>query len=125
MTPDTLQIAMLRRLTAEPTAEMFSDADLAAALERRPLDDGRGGCAGGGFDLYAAAADLWEQKAAVLAQDYDFAADGADYQRSQAHEHALNMARLFRARREPRSIFQPADMGRRGARLGEAGPCAL
>lgn len=119
MTPDALQIALLRRLAAEPTAETFSDADLSAALERRPLDDGCAACADAvsgagepcGFDLYAAAADVWEQKAAALAQDYDFAADGADFRRSQAHAHALSMARLFRARRAPRSIFQTADRG--------------
>ena len=131
MTPDALTVAMLRRLAAEPTAETFSDADLAAILERRTLDDGRGCCGaagagdgtdgagtdgagtGGaaGFDLYAAAADVWEQKAAALAQDFDFTADGADFRRSQAHAHALSMARLFRARRAPRSIFQTADRG--------------
>lgn len=134
MTPDALTVAMLRRLAAEPTAETFSDADLAAILMRRPLDDERGCCGAAdsaagsgaaGFDLYAAAADVWEQKAAALAQDFDFTADGADFRRSQAHAHALSMARLLRARRAPRSIFQTADMGLRGGSDAERGaqPC--
>ena len=128
MTPDAMQIAALRRFAAEPTAETYSDADLTDILMRRALDaqDGeRGDAAGaGGYDLYAAAADVWEQKAAALAQDYDFAADGADYKRSQAHAHALGMARLFRARRASGSIFQTAEMGRRGALCREDEPCA-
>ena len=120
MTPDAMQIAALRRFAAEPTAETYSDADLTDILMRRALD----AAGADGFDLYAAAADVWEQKAAALAQDYDFAADGADFRRSQAHAHALGMARLFRARRASGSIFQTAEMGRRGALCREDEPCA-
>lgn len=117
MPVDALQVAMLRRLAAEPTAESYSDADLAEILERRALDaDGSGSA---GYDLYAAAADVWEQKAAKLAQDYDFAADGADFKRSQAHAQALRMARLFRSQRSARSIFQTAGGAAANADSGE------
>ena len=108
MPVDAGQVARLRRLVAEPTADSYSDADLADAIEHHPLD-------GGGFDLYAAAAEVWDEKAAVYAQDYDFAADGGDYKRSQAHDHALKMARLYRARRLARSVFLSAESGKAGA----------
>ncbi len=53
------------------------------------------------YDLHAAAADIWEEKAAVVAQDYNFQADGGNYSRSLVFEQYMKLARFHRARRKP------------------------
>lgn len=45
--------------------------------------------------LRAAAADVWERKAAKAAGDYDFGADGQTFDRSQVIDQCLRMARRF------------------------------
>lgn len=108
-TPPAVLIAQLRRMVAEPTAAAYTDDLLSAALARWPLRDGLGlrpDDAGwtGRWDVNQAAADIWEEKAAALAADFDFSADGGQYSRSQAHAQMLGMARRFRARREAGSV---------------------
>ena len=56
------------------------------------------------YDLNAAAADIWVEKAGVFAGDFDFAADGASYTRSQAYEQAMKQARHFSARRSHKTM---------------------
>lgn len=53
------------------------------------------------YDLHAAAAQIWEEKAANVAHLYDFSADGGQYIRSEAHRQMMQMARYHRARRAP------------------------
>lgn len=48
------------------------------------------------YDVYAAAADIWGEKLANFADWYNFAADGGQYSRSQAFDHAEKMERLMR-----------------------------
>ncbi len=64
------------------------------------------------YDLHAAAADIWEEKAAILSADYDFTADGATLARSQAYEQAMKQARYHRSRRSPKTITQIPDVAR-------------
>lgn len=47
---------------------------------------------GRSYDLYAAAADLWRERAAQTADWYRFATDGQTLERQQAHAQALRMA---------------------------------
>jgi hypothetical protein len=57
------------------------------------------------YDLHAAAAEIWDQKAAALAATaMDFDADGASFSRNQLYENALKQARYHRARRTPTSM---------------------
>lgn len=109
MSASAEQIERLRRMVAEPTAETYSDAMLAAAIEARPVVDSAGrrprdtsGVENRSwaptYDLAAAAADLWEEKAAALAANYDFNADGGDYKRSQAFAQAQKMVHHYRSR---------------------------
>lgn len=79
-------------MTGEVGSETYSDADLSAILE-----------ASGG-DLNQAASTVWEWKAAALATDYDFHADGGTYQRSQAYAHCKKQAGYYRARGKARTI---------------------
>lgn len=121
MAATAAQIARVRRMTAVsddsgPGTTTYTDDDIRAFIEAHPLEDARGegpwveSATTPGtlevnpdwtptYDLNAAAADVWEEKAAVLAQDFDFQADGGNYSRSQAYEQAMKQARHFRSRR--------------------------
>ena len=115
-TPPADLIAQLRRMTAEPTAAVYTDTALSAYLARYPLRDGVGAWPNdaawaGAWDANQAASDVWEEKAAALAADFDFSADGGQYSRSQAHGQMLAMARRFRAGRAasavPLTVYPP------------------
>ena len=97
------QIAELRRMCAEPTTATYSDVTLAAYIERYPLTDARGQ-ESYTYDLHAAAADVWNEKAAALAHLYDFSADGGSYTRSQRVAQAQAQARYHLARRNLNTI---------------------
>lgn len=93
----------------EPTTETYTDAVLTDYIKSYPLADSDGNLPGDSdwqatYDLAAAAADVWEEKAAKIAQDFDFSADGASYSRSQVYENYMKNASHYRARRKPRSI---------------------
>jgi len=121
MTATAAQIARVRRMTGEPDTTTYADADIQSYIEAHPLEDARGegprveSTTTPGtleenpdwtatYDLNAAAADIWEEKAAVLAGDFDFQADGGQYSRSQAYEQAMKQARHFRSRRSVKTI---------------------
>lgn len=102
--PSLTLIDQLRRMVAEPTQDTYTDGLLSAFLARYPLPDASGrtptdAAWAGAWDANRAAADVWEEKAATLAGNFDFAADGGSYKRSQAHAQALQMARMYRGRR--------------------------
>lgn len=108
-------------MTGEPDSTTYADADIQAYIEAHPLEDARGEGPWvesettpgtleenpdwtATYDLNAAAADIWEEKAAVLAGDYDYQADGGSYSRSQAYDQAMRQARHFRSRRSIKTI---------------------
>jgi hypothetical protein len=119
MTVTAAQILQVRRMAAELTATTYSDAAITAFIEAYPVMDERGEEPYtwdtsttpptqdenddwiDTYDLNAAAADIWEEKAAVWAAKYDFTADGGTYHRSQGFEQAQKMARHYRSRRQP------------------------
>lgn len=125
MSATAAQIARLRRLVGESIDDtIFANTELATYIEEHPLLDERGENPYTWdtttdppsqdanelwvptYDLNAAAADIWEEKAAILAQDYDFEADGSSYTRSQAYEQAMKQVRYFRSKRSPRTVSQ-------------------
>jgi hypothetical protein len=115
------QIAKVRRMVNEPDTTTYADDDISDYIEMYPCLDERGEVpyewdtsaspptqdANADwiptYDLAAAAADIWSEKASILAQDYDFSADGGRYSRSQAYEQAMAQARYWRSRRKPKS----------------------
>jgi hypothetical protein len=118
MTATAAQVRQLRRMVNEPVATSdYDDEDIKDYIERYPHIDERGEQpytwdtsttppsqdANTGwiptYDLHAAAADVWEEKAAVVAQDFAFNADGGNYQRNQVYEQYMAQARHHRARR--------------------------
>lgn len=81
------QFAQLRRMAALDAADpAYTDKILTDIL-----DSWSG-------DLNAAAAVIWDEKAAKVSGSYDFAADGGDYKRSQLVDQYLIQASKFRAR---------------------------
>ncbi len=56
------------------------------------------------YDLNAAAADVWQEKAATWTTLYDFSADGGSYSRMQAYNATQAQARYYRARRAGSTI---------------------
>ncbi len=122
MTVTAEQLARLRRMVAEPGAtSTYTDAALALYVERYALDDDLGeppltmGTAWPPalvpnpwwkptYDLNAAAADVWEEKAGAVATSFDFTTDGQSFSRSQSFEMAMKQARFYRARRAMRSV---------------------
>ena len=121
MAPTAAQISQLRRMTAEPTTTTYSDATLTDYIERYPLMDERGEWPYtfdsatppakvansewvATYDLHAAAADVWEEKAAAVQALYDYSADGTQFTRSQLYEQAMKQARYHRSRRAPRTM---------------------
>jgi hypothetical protein len=51
---------------------------------------------GAWYDSYAAAADVWELKAAIYAGHTDFSADGGNYSDSQLYDMAVKQAQKYR-----------------------------
>jgi hypothetical protein len=110
------QISQLRRMVAEPTAATYSDASLTSYIEMYPRIDLFGTepfiytmalppVATSNtewvptYDLCAAAADVWDEKAAGLATKVDFSADGGNYSMSQQYQFAVSRAKYYRSRR--------------------------
>jgi hypothetical protein len=124
--PTPAQLRQLRRMVAETKPDTYSDAELLAYIERYPLLDARGEAPYmesqtqigqvevnpywlGTWDLNAAAADIWDEKASALAGAFDFSAEGESFSRSQAFQQAQAQARRFRARRAAGTIrLRPA-----------------
>jgi len=109
VTASVEDVARLRRMVAEPTEENYSDEDLATCIERYPLIDPSGYDPDEDdwtptYDLCAAAAEVWEEKASAVAGAFDFQADGASYSRSQIVAQYQRQAARYRARRAPRTI---------------------
>jgi hypothetical protein len=122
MPATTEQKAELRRMVAEPATTTYSDELIAGFIERYPCLDERGEQPYTWdtstqpptqddneswiptYDLHAAAADIWEEKAAALATQFDFASDEQSFKRSQQYEMAMKQARNHRSRRRPKTF---------------------
>lgn len=103
------QVAQLRRMVNEPDETTYDDDALRSYIERNPLVDADGNEPDSidwtaTYDLHLAAASIWDEKAALLAGDYDFAADGGEFSRSQAFSQAIRLGNYHRARRSPRTV---------------------
>lgn len=103
-------IARLRRMVNEPGTATYTDALLVAVLVAYPLPDVAGewplltsGSANtswvGTYDLAAAAADVWEEKATAFVGNFNFTADGATFNKVQVTQNYERQARKWRSRR--------------------------
>lgn len=104
MAATAAQIARLRRMIAEPEETTYLDDDLASYIEAVPVFDADGNEPSdegwtATYDLNGVASQLWEEKAAAAAADFDFSADGGNYSRSQVAANCMKMARRFASKR--------------------------
>jgi hypothetical protein len=121
MTATAAQILQIRRMVNEPDLMgSYSDALIQTFIEKYPLLDELGeepydwiGVPPvatvnadwiATYDLNAAAADIWSEKAAAVAALYDFSADGGNYSRSQMYKMYQEQARYYRSRRSMKTI---------------------
>lgn len=122
MTVTAAMIVRLRRMVQEPTDDTYDEAALTAIIDDYPMVDERGEQPYtwdtttspptqdanddwlATYDLHAAAVQVWEEKAATVAHEFGFSADGGQYHRNQKYEQALGMARHHNARRAVRTI---------------------
>jgi hypothetical protein len=122
MAATAAQLAELREMVAEATEATYTDEALTTIIEAYPLPDALGVLPYTWdysttpptqdpeetwiptYDLHAAAAQVWQAKAAKLAGNFDFSADGASYSRSQAYEMAMKQSRHHAARRAPGTV---------------------
>lgn len=121
------EIMRLRRMTGEVSNSTYYDSVLSEYIEAYPLNDARGEEPYEWdtttepptrddhdewvptYDLNAAAARIWEEKATEYIADYDFTADGATLNRSQAFKHMMAQAGYYRSKRAAGTITQYAD----------------
>lgn len=102
-------IGKVRRMTGEKFNSTFTDAEITTIIQAHPLVDSEGFSPDqdnwtATYDINAAAADIWEEKASGRTKNFDFEADGGSYQRSQSYEMAMKQARYFRSKRAPKTI---------------------
>lgn len=122
MAATAAQVAQLRRMTAEPTTATYSDDALEEYIEAYPTVDENGESPRvastttpgemmvnpdwtATYDLNAAAAAIWTEKAGAASHKFDFAADGGTYTRSQMYQQAMQQARFYLSRRNPKTII--------------------
>jgi hypothetical protein len=94
-------------MAGDPPVAEFDDFYIWDRIEERPLPDADGrepGVPGWvpTYDLNLAAAALWDERAARVASEFDFQADGARYDLSARVRQYERQARKFRAQRRPR-----------------------
>lgn len=106
----------------EPTTTTYSDALISAAIERYPLMDAHSQESLTWdysttpptssenedwiptYDLNSAAAEIWDEKAAAVASNYSFSADGANLSRGDVVKNYERQAAKFRARGAVKAI---------------------
>lgn len=114
--------AKLRRMVDEPTETTYDDDLIDDYIERYPLLDVLGTDPQDvdftttpptiseadewipTYDLNAAAADIWEEKAGAVADEFDFKADGGSYTRSQKEEKYLGKSRFHSSKKSAKTI---------------------
>lgn len=121
MAATAAQKAQLRRMVNEPTTTAYSDVTLATYIEAYPLVDARGeapwvestttpGTLEANddwtptYDLNAAAADIWAEKAASATANFDFATDGQSFSRNQVYQACMRQSAYYRSRRAVKTI---------------------
>jgi hypothetical protein len=102
MTATAAQLGQLRRMVNEPTQDPYTDDMLVEYIERYPLVDALGYESDEDtwtptYDLYAAAADILQEKAAGVALKVDFQSDGGSFSLSQQQRALLTLAEQYRA----------------------------
>lgn len=109
MTIAPADISRLRRMVNEPTdVNGYDDDTIAAYISSWKAFDSEGRSFDENdwtetYDLHAAAADIWEEKAATVSAKHDFSADGASFSANQMYTNFMEMSEHHRSRQKPTS----------------------
>lgn len=121
MTATATQIAQVKRMADVVESSVYSNDLVQEYIERYPLLDERGEVPYTWdsstepptqddndnwiptYDLNAAAADIWGEKAGGKVDDFTFSADGASYTLSDVIKHYQARERYYRSRRAKRT----------------------
>ena len=122
MAATSAMVAQLRWMIDEPDSDPYTDEILEGYIETYPLLDVLGTEALEvdytttpptlserdnwipTYDLHAAAADIWEEKSATVAEDYNITADGATLNRGDVQKQYMEKCRHHRSRRSAKTI---------------------
>ena len=122
MSATAAMVEELRRMVNEPDATTYDDDALELYIERYPVMDFLGTKPWEAdsstrpptlsenddwidtYDLHAAAADIWQEKGATVAEDYNITADGGSLSRGDVQNHYMQQARYHGARRKIKTI---------------------
>lgn len=110
MAASEADVRKLRRMCNEnDDTSAYDDIDLTQYVESYPIADSDGNEPADSdwvavYDLAAAASDVWSEKAAIAAQDYDFSDNGASFTRSQVYEQCMKMSRYHASRKAIGSV---------------------
>ena len=96
-------VRRLRRMVSELDDTTYNDDDIRAYLSNWALVDSEGRDPDNddwteAYDLHAAAAEIWEEKAAKVSHQHDFSADGSSFSANQMYNNCMEMARYHAAR---------------------------
>lgn len=121
MTVTQAMLDKLRRMINEPSEAVYSDDDLESYIIDQACTDENGEDPTyldtstspptstsntrwiATYDMNGAAAEIWDEKAADLQDEFDFTADGGSYKRSQKYIQAMNTAARYRSKMRARS----------------------
>jgi len=121
MAATAAMVAELRRMINELDATTYDDDTLELYIERYPVLDVLGRDPQEisyltspptlsedsnwipTYDLHAAAADIWQEKSATVAEDYNFTADGGTLARGDVQRHYQEQARFHLSRRKTKT----------------------
>lgn len=122
MSATDAQVAQVRRMTSTLDSSVYTAEVVATYIERYPLLDALGEVPYTWdtstspptqednddwiptYDLNAAAADVWGEKAGGKVDDFTFNADGASYNLSDVIKHYQERERYYRSRRAAKGI---------------------
>lgn len=102
-------IVDLRRMVVEPLPTTYTDLTLAGMIEKTAVIDTNGllpeefGWVET-YNLYKVAAEIWIEKAAGVADEFDQSSDGGNFQRSQKHAMYLKQANYYQGRSKSQSL---------------------
>lgn len=109
MTVTASEIKRLRSMINEPTAATWTDYDLTQLIEAAACVDTAGNIPTdtswvATYDIYSVASKIWLEKAAKFTDEFDFSADGGNFQRSQKQMMMLKQASYFESRSKALSL---------------------
>lgn len=105
MSATPAMVGQLRRMcNVEPSDTTWTQSVLAEYIQRYPLQDSDGNEPDDSdwtatYDLHSAAAEVWSEKASMVACQYDFSAYDGNFRQSQVYEQYKKQAAWHSARR--------------------------